>query len=122
MARHTAITGKPSSAKRRSRRLQKKLRIGAFEAQGFAVRFRFADPMSTQAVDAFWDAFIIELIERRGLTYGGGESGYVAKRGRGSAGEADRQAVVAWFERTGVDGVVVGPLTDAWYGAADAEP
>ena len=109
----------PPPDRRRSKRLQKKLHIGDFKEYGFAVSFRLSDSLSPQERDDFWLAFIGGLIERRGLAFGGREEGFVTKFGRGSATEADREAVSAWLKaQQGVERVGVGALEDAWYGHA----
>jgi len=109
----------PPPARRRSKRLEKKLRIGEFKEYGFALGFRLRPSLTPKESDDFWSAFIGELIEKRGLAYGGGEEGYVTRFGTGSATEADRDAVSAWLaSHPGVERVVAGPLEDAWYGPA----
>jgi uncharacterized protein len=113
----------PPPARRRSKRLQKKLHIGDFKEYGFAVSFRLSESFSPKERDDFWSAFIGGLIEKRGLAFGGSEEGYVTKFGRGSATEADREAVSAWLqEQPGVERIVVGALGDAWYGHAENAP
>ena len=117
-----AFPGRPP-ARRRSRRLQKKLHIGAFQELGFTVRLQLSEALTPQQQDHFWSAFINEAIEARGLAFGGGESGYVTRAGRGSATQEDRDAVAAWLAgRPGVVHVVVGLLDDAWYGTAYSTP
>jgi uncharacterized protein len=122
MATRSDPAGKslPPPARRRSKRLRKKLRIDEFKEYGFAVSFRLSESLSPKAADDFWSAFLGELIEKRGLAFAGGEEGYVQNFGRGSATEEDREAVSKWLsERSGVERVVVGPLEDAWYGPAE---
>jgi uncharacterized protein YggL (DUF469 family) len=82
---------------------------------GFAVSFRLSGPLPEEAEGEFWRAFIEELIEPRGLAFGGGETAGYVTRFRGSATEEDREAVRAWLgQRTGVERVTIGPLEDAW--------
>ena len=122
MAKRPEIADKPlpPPARRRSKRLQKKLRIGEFKEYGFAVSFRLSESLSPKARDEFWSSFVGALIEKRELAFGGGEEGYITKFGRGSATEEDRDAVSMWLNRQpGVERVVVGPLEDAWYGHAE---
>lgn len=110
----------PPPVRRRSKRLEKKLRIGEFQEYGFAVGFRLGESLTPKGCDEFWDAFIGEVIEARGLAFGGSEEGFVTRYGRGSATEEDRAAVSQWLaQRPGVERVVVGPLQDAWYGHAE---
>jgi hypothetical protein len=83
---------------------------------GFAVRFRLSDWLPEEAQDEFWRAFIEELIEPRGLAFGGGETAGYVTRFCGSATEEDREAVRAWLGRqTDVERVTIGPLEDAWH-------
>lgn len=106
----------PSIGKRRSRRLRKKLHIGEFREYGFEVHFKFkADLTNEEQIDALM-TFITEAIESRGLLFGGGESGFVTKAGRGSTTEDDRNAVLAWLRSCAsfVD-VRIGQNEDAWY-------
>jgi len=105
--------------RRRSRRLRKKLRVGEFRELGFAVGFRVSPALSSQEVDELWNRFILDAIEARGLAFCGGHEGFVTKVGRGSATEADRDAVRAWLAaQRGVEDVKVGPLEDAWHESA----
>ena len=104
----------PHRSPTRSRRLRKKLHVDEFREDGFHVRFVLRALSATEA-DRFWDAFLAEAIEARGLTYGGGEQGFVAAL-RGSATEADREAVRVWLAaRPEVASAEIGPLVDAWY-------
>jgi uncharacterized protein YggL (DUF469 family) len=123
MAARSQTDRKPSlpPKRQRSKRLRKKLRIEEFKEYGFAVSFRLSESLSPKARDDFWALFIGELIEKRGLAFGGNEEGYITKFGRGSATEEDRKAVSAWLtERSGVSRITVGPLEDAWYGHAES--
>lgn len=107
----------PSMGKRRSRRLRKKLHIGEFKEHGFEVHFKFkADLTSEAQLDATMK-LITETIESRGLLFGGGESGFVTKAGRGSTTEDDRNAVYSWLRScaSAVE-VRIGQNEDAWYG------
>lgn len=118
---HSTHKPLPPPVRQRSRRLEKKLRIGAFQEVGFPVSIRLNPALSSKACDEFWDAFLGELIGPRGLAYGGREEGFVMRFGSGSATEADRAAVSDWLQaRPGVERVVVGPLEDAWYAPAPA--
>ena len=113
---------RPLNNKPRSRRLRKKLRIGEFREDGFEVEFKFAQPMTNDEKVDFLFKFIEEVIEARDLFFGGGESGYVTRSGRGSATDADREAVKRWLVASSVINCVeVKPLEDAWYGHAPSE-
>jgi len=106
----------PSIGKRRSRRLRKKLHIGEFREEGFAVHFKFGADLTHEAQLVALMTFITEAIESRALLFGGGESGFVTKAGRGSTTEDDRNAVHAWLlSCAAVVDVRVGPNEDAWY-------
>ncbi len=99
----------------RSRRLRKKLHVDEFRELGFHLRFAFAEEVDPLARLRVWDAFLVEAIEARGLTYGGAETGFVAAE-RGSATEDDRRHVRDWLAtRVEAVAVEVGPLVDAWY-------
>jgi hypothetical protein len=104
---------------RRSRRLRKKLRLGEFQELGFSVDITLRRQLTTDESDAFLDALVLDLIEPRSLAYGGGSNGgFVVHERRGSATEADREAVVAWLRaRKEVEEVEAGALVDVWYGA-----
>ncbi len=103
--------------KPRSRRLRKKLRIGEFQELGFEVTITLREGRDETRLTAFWDDFIREALERNGLAYGGGMSGFVTTVGLGSATEAHREAVLTWLRaRPEVRAADVGPLIDAWHG------
>lgn len=105
-------------AKHRTRRLRKKLRVGEFQQFGFEVSFRLREVRDDQLVD-FWDAFILDAIERNGLAFGGGTNGFVHPWGRGSANESHRELVRTWLTaRPEVVSAQVGPLIDAWHHSA----
>jgi uncharacterized protein YggL (DUF469 family) len=112
-------------SKRRSRRLRKKLHTGEFRELGFELALHLDRDLDASADDAFWDAFIVECIEGRGLSYGGSTTGYITRAGHGSASAEDREAVRAWLaQRTELAGFELGPLDDVWYpvNAVPVEP
>lgn len=80
------------------------------------MRIAFGSPSPDPIVDdRFWTAFITDAIEANGLTYGGGQEGFVTPE-IGSATEGDRDIVLAWLSaRSELSAVIVGPLVDAWY-------
>jgi uncharacterized protein len=105
-----------ASGKRRSRRLRKKLRVGEFRELGFELAMHFHANLAASADNAFWNAFIVECIEARGLAYGGAATGYATRAGRGSVSEEDREAVRAWLaQRPEVSSFELGALEDARY-------
>lgn len=59
---------------------------------------------------AFWLAFVVEAIEAHGLTYGGGATGFVARRDGRRTTATDREAVLTWLRaRDDVFAFDVGP-------------
>jgi uncharacterized protein len=105
-----------SLTKQRSRRLRKKLRIGEFQEFGFEVSFTFRAGLDEDRLMHFWDAFILDAIERNALAYGGGTNGFVSSWARGSVTEAHREMVGSWLKsRAEVQSVDVGPLVDSWH-------
>ena len=102
------------------KRLRKKLRIGEFQELGFELKFRLDEAVSDTEVEPFWDAFIGEAVEPRGLMCGGGCGRewevFVARPNRQSASEDDRHALEQWLQanRHVVD-LQIGPLIDEWH-------
>ena len=82
----------------RSRRLQKKLRIGEFQQFGFNVDFKLSENIPLHQSHQFWDSFICDAIEANRLSFGGSESGFVVPEGRISSTEIHRQMVRSWLE------------------------
>ena len=118
MRPHVATHVAPTKNKlpTRSRRLRKKLHVDEFREDGFHVRLVLRT-LSAAEADRFWDDFLAEAIEARGLTYGGGEQGFVAAL-RGSATEADRAAIRDWLAACPeVASAEIGPLVDEWHDA-----
>lgn len=104
-------------SKRRSRRLRKKLHIGEFIELGFEFKVDFKTKLSLSAEEALVDRFLSEVIEPGSLTLGGWiHVGFVARIGRRSASELDRDSVRSWLlARPEISAVRVGPLIDAWH-------
>lgn len=76
------------------RRLRKKQRLGEFVELGFVVRAELVPALDDPGFDAFLDR-LIDAVEARGLLFGGGGrrdsfEGFVCRRGRASATDADR--------------------------------
>lgn len=99
------------------RRLRKKLRYGEFREYGFLL---VAELTPGADHDALIDRFI-ETVEALNLGFGGGGEpilhGFVARTGRGSATEEDREALARFLvSDPAVVRHQVGPLTDAWHG------
>lgn len=101
------------------RRLRKKKHLGEFTELGFEVGADLTPDLDYAGFDAFLDR-LIDVVEARGLAFGGGGrpedfGGFVTQLRRGSATEADREALTAFF--AGDSAVVrhgVGALVDAW--------
>jgi uncharacterized protein YggL (DUF469 family) len=103
-------------AKHRSRRVRKKLRVGEFQQFGFDVSFRLRDTLREDELVRFWDAFILDAIERNRLAFGGGTDGFVCAWGRGSLNDSHRELLRGWLTaRPEVLSSQVGPLVDAWH-------
>ena len=83
--------------------------------QGFALAFAFRPGLDDAQQLQLLTRFVIEAIEARQLSFGGGDGGgFVSHAGRASASEDDRQAVIAWLGACpDVEQVVVGALEDA---------
>lgn len=98
------------------RRLRKKKHLEEFREDGFKVRAQIS-------LEADFEAFIDRLIDavearRLGVTGGGDKDfqGFVAHLGRGTATEADREALGRFFAADpAVAQHEVGALVDAWY-------
>jgi uncharacterized protein YggL (DUF469 family) len=102
------------------RRLRKKKRVGEFTELGFSVSAELSPDLDDAGYDAFLDRWI-DAVEARRLAFGGGGrreafEGFVTQLGRGSATDADREALTAFL--AGDPAVVrhhVGALVDAWH-------
>lgn len=102
---------------KRTRRLRKKLRVNEFRIMGFSVVVSLRDSLPIEEGNAFWDRFILEAIERRGLQYGGLAEGYAMREADVSATDEDREHMRAWLmSQAEVTGCEIGQLSDA-YGA-----
>ncbi len=102
------------------KRLRKKLWLAEFRQFGFEVSFSLAGYHTEADMDQFFDRFIVDVIEARGLLCGGG--GYrdwgmfICRHGRQSASEDDREYILRSLrDYPDVVEVQVGPLVDAWY-------
>ncbi|MCK7499416.1 MAG: YggL family protein [Comamonadaceae bacterium] len=89
---------------------------------GFDVETELKAPLAGDAEEQLLIAFIEEVIEPRGLIYGGSvDCGYVCKAGGGSVTEEDRSTVKQWLEsRSEFSAVTVRELSDAWYASLTA--
>ena len=106
--------------RRLNRRQRKKLRLGEFQELVFALRWTNRQDLNEAEQDVLVDE-LIELVESRGLLFGGGFSphggdGIVTRAGRSSTGEADRDALVEWLSKHhAVQAVEAGKFVDGWY-------
>ena len=102
------------------KRLRKKLRLAEFRELGFDVSFSLSGHRIEGEIDQFFDSFIVDVIEARGLLCGGGGhrnwSFFVARPSRQSASEDDREYILSSMRGyPNVVEVQVGPLVDAWH-------
>lgn len=105
------------------KRLRKKRRLGEFREDCFELSFELSQTLSIDAVDTITDRFI-EVIESRGLQFGGGGNnrwhGIVQGLPRRSVTESDRQFVLDWLnQHPNIVNADAGPLRDVWHGLAD---
>jgi len=102
-------------------RQRKKLRVGEFQELVFSLRWTNRQDLDDAELNAQLDDFI-DMIEARGLLFGGGFSpsgceGIVTTDRRSSTTVEDRVAVLIWLRnRAEVSNVEVGDLVDGWYG------
>lgn len=104
----------------RSRRLQKKLRIGEFTEHGFKLSFSLKSELTDAAQNAFFDAFLGQALENAGLAFfgfddnAGNIEGFVTLSRRGSVDDDQRAAFEAWLKgRAEVSQVAIGALQDS---------
>ncbi|MFK7088628.1 YggL family protein [Chromobacterium violaceum] len=99
-----------------NRRQRKKHHVGEFQELGFALEVRFHTELDDAACDAWLDA-LIEVVERMGLAYGGGDTGgFVSTWERGSVTPAQRDALLAWARSyPAVAEAHASELLDAWH-------
>lgn len=104
-------------SKRHNHRQRKKLHLGEYKELGFNVELQLIEGLTEAQRDALADRFIEEVIEPRGLMYGGSLSyGFVCLAVRGDTTEDDRAAVQAWLSpRPEIAAVTVSELVDAWH-------
>lgn len=104
-------------AKQHNHRQRKKLHLGEYKELGFNIELQYQEGLSEAGEDALIDAFIAEVIEPRGLIYGGSMTfGSVCLATRGNVSTDDRDAVQAWLSaRSEVTAVQVSDLVDAWH-------
>ncbi|AMO58826.1 hypothetical protein GZ77_22005 [Endozoicomonas montiporae] len=109
-----------TDAKKRSKRLRKKLYVDEFKVMGFEVDLTFVDSTTEESMDAFFDDFLTNVIDANQLVFGGGGtkegfSGFVVPAKRyASSSEDHRKLLDGWFDQQKlVVNHSVGDLIDA---------
>ncbi|RLD61709.1 MAG: hypothetical protein DRJ05_02015 [Bacteroidetes bacterium] len=104
------------------KRIRKKLHLGEFQEFGFEISFNLIPNLSDKQLDAFFDEFIMDAVEKNSLFFGGGGNkqeweGFLALNRRGSATEGHRANISKWLaSNPKVVDFEVGKLIDAWHG------
>ena len=100
--------------KHRSRRQRKKLHVGEFQEFGFAFKTQLKEGAREEL---FVDALLEEVIEPKGLEFGGwAHGGFITKSERGSVSAQERAALIDWLRASSdVASARVSELVDAWY-------
>ncbi|MGI9277091.1 MAG: 50S ribosome-binding protein YggL [Endozoicomonas sp.] len=107
-------------AKKRSKRLRKKLYLEEFKVLGFEIDLKFVDSASEEDLDKFFDEFLKKAIEANDLVFGGGGtkegfSGFIVPAGRyDSSTEEHRKLVSDWLGKSDLlESHETGELIDA---------
>ena len=107
------------TAKNRSRRIRKKMRVDEFQELGFDVAWKLKDGISGDELDAFIDKFFAEAIQPNALGFGGeGDTlwhGLICTQALGSCTDEHRSAVEKWLTDNGATSVAVSDLYDVWW-------
>jgi len=107
------------TAKNRSRRLRKKLRVDEFKELGFDVAWQLKEGITGAELDAFIDKFFAEAIQVNELSFGGeGDTlwhGLICTHAVGSCTEKHRSEVEKWLTANGASSVAVSDLYDVWW-------
>ena len=107
------------TAKNRTRRLRKKLRVDEYQELGFDIAFKLADDSDDVAIDTFINKFFTEAIEPNGLGFGGeGDTlwhGLICTQKLGKCTEEHRASVEKWLNENGATTVAVSDLYDVWW-------
>ncbi|GGP18348.1 50S ribosome-binding protein YggL [Silvimonas iriomotensis] len=105
-------------------RQRKKLHVAEFQELGFDVHITFKAALDDAALTAFIND-TLDYADSRGWMLGGlggrlplaETSAFVCKAARGSLGDADRDALVAWLKaRSDVASAEAEGLVDVWHG------
>ncbi len=104
-------------SKRRSPRLTKKLKLGAFQEFGFAFSADFTKALEMEEQEQLVISLLEDVIEKRKLALSGWiDGGFVTKLKNGSTTEEDKKAVEEWLKANkALKDIEVGPMVDAWY-------
>jgi hypothetical protein len=109
------------TAKNRSRRIRKKLRVDEFQEFGFDIAWRLKDGIDGEALDAYISKFFAEAIEPNGLSFAGeGDTlwhGLICTQKLGSCTNEQRLVVEAWLTSNEATSVTVSELYDVWWAA-----
>lgn len=107
-------------AKNRSMRLRKKLYVNEFKVLGFEVDLTFVDTTTEEAMDGFFDDFLVNVVKKNKLVFSGGGtregfSGFVVPSARyESATDDQRKLLGDWIEKQKlITNHTVGQLVDA---------
>ena len=107
------------TAKNRSRRIRKKLRVDEFQEFGFDVAWQLTDGITGEELDAFIDKFFAECIQPNDLSFGGeGDTlwhGLICTQKLGSCTEEHRTSVEKWLIDNGATSVALSDLYDVWW-------
>jgi hypothetical protein len=107
------------TAKNRSRRIRKKLRVDEFQELGFDVAWKLKDDITGDEIDTFIDNFFTQVIEPNNLGFGGeGDTlwhGLICTQTLGKCTDEDRAAVEKWLTENGATAVSVSELYDIWW-------
>jgi uncharacterized protein YggL (DUF469 family) len=108
-----------ATAKNRTPRLRKKLRVDEYQELGFDIAFKLVDGSDSETIDAFMTKFFGEAIEPNGLGFGGeGDTlwhGLVCTQKLGKCTEEHRSIVEKWLSANGATSVTVSDLYDVWW-------
>jgi uncharacterized protein YggL (DUF469 family) len=107
------------TAKNRSRRIRKKLRVDEFQEFGFDVAWQLAEGISSEELDTFIDNFFSGVIQPNNLSFGGeGDTlwhGLICTQKLGSCTEEHKTSVEKWLTDNGATSVTLSPLYDVWW-------
>ena len=113
------MTEQLRTAKNRSRRIRKKMRVDEFQELGFDLAWKFEEGTTNDQIDAFLDKFFAEAVEPQGLGFGGEGDliwhGLVCTQKLGKCTDENRKAIEKWLTDNGAQSVAVSELYDVWW-------